>query len=128
MGGCGWLHAVVSIEKQLEGDGKNALLAPFASHPSLKHVVIVDSDINVYNISNVEWAIATRFQASEDLIIIKNVRGSTLDSSADQETGLTTKLCIDSTRPSRKPNEKFELAKIPKSKRAEKLVCKILGL
>ena len=128
LGGCGWLHAVVSIEKQLEGDGKNALLAAFASHPSLKHVVIVDSDINVYNISNVECAIATRFQASEDLTIIKNVRGSTLDSSADQETGLTTKLGIDATRPSRKPKEKFELAKIPKSKHAEELVCKILGL
>jgi 2,5-furandicarboxylate decarboxylase 1 len=127
LGGCGWLHAVVSIEKQLEGDGKNALLAAFAAHPSLKHAVVTDSDIDVYNVSDVEWGIATRFQASEDLIIIKNVRGSTLDSSADQETGLTAKLGIDATRPLTKPREKFERAKIPHSERVEKLARKLLG-
>jgi len=90
LGRSGWLHAIVSIEKQLEGDGKNALLAAFAAHPSLRHAVAVDSDIDVYDVSDVEWAIATRFQASEDLLIIKNAQGSTLDSSADQETGLTS--------------------------------------
>jgi 2,5-furandicarboxylate decarboxylase 1 len=127
LGGCGWLHAVVSIEKQLEGDGKNALLAAFAAHPSLKHAVVTDSDIDVYNVSDVELGIATRFQASEDLIIIKNVRGSTLDSSADQETGLTAKLGIDATRPLTKPREKFERAKIPHSERVEKLARKLLG-
>ncbi|MEM3824086.1 MAG: UbiD family decarboxylase, partial [Candidatus Bathyarchaeia archaeon] len=91
VGGCGWLHAVISIEKQLDGDGKNALLATFAAHPSLKHAIVVDSDIDVFDISDVEWAIATRFQAREDLVIIDNARGSTLDPSANQETGLTTK-------------------------------------
>jgi len=128
IGGCGWLHVVISIEKQLEGDGKNALLAAFAAHPSLKHAVVVDSDIDVHNVSEVEWAIATRFQAGEDLIIIENVRGSTLDSSADQETGLTTKMGVDATRPLTKPRERFERAKIPVSRRAEELTRKLLGL
>lgn len=128
VGGCGWLHAIISIEKQLDGDGKNALLAAFAAHPSLKHAVVVDSDIDVFNVSDVEWAVATRFQASEDLIIIENVRGSTLDSSADQETGLTTKMGVDATRPLAKSKEKFERAKIPVSKRAETLVRKLLDL
>ena len=118
-GGSGWLHAILSIEKQLDGDGKNALLAAFAAHPSLKHAVVVDVDIDVFNPSDVEWAIATRFQASEDLIIIENVRGSTLDSSADQETGLTTKMGLDATMPLTKPKEKFEKAKIPASKNVE---------
>ncbi len=127
VGGSGWLHAIISVEKQLDGDGKNALLAAFAAHPSLKHAVVVDSDIDVFNVTDVEWAIATRFQASEDLIIIKNVRGSTLDSSADQETGLTTKMGVDATRPFSKPKEKFEQAKIPVSKSAERLVRKLLG-
>lgn len=125
-GGSGWLHAIISIEKQLDGDGKNALLAAFAAHPSLKHAVVVDSDINVFDPNDVEWAIATRFQASEDLIVINNARGSTLDSSADQETGLTTKMGIDATRPFNKPKEKFERAKIPASKNAEKLLDKLL--
>jgi 2,5-furandicarboxylate decarboxylase 1 len=122
VGGSGWLHAMISIEKQLEGDGKNALLAAFAAHPSLKHAVVVDSDIDVFNVSDVEWAIATRFQASEDLVIINNVRGSTLDSSADQETGLTAKMGVDATRSFAKPKEKFQRAVIPVSKHVETIV------
>lgn len=121
-GGCGWLHAVISIEKQTEGDGKNALMAAFAVHPSLKHIVVVDTDIDVFDLDEVEWAIATRFQANEDLVIIPNARGSTLDPSADQETGLTTKLGIDATRPLTKPQEKFERAKIPTSKRIAEVI------
>jgi UbiD family decarboxylase len=124
-GGCGWLHAVISIEKQVDGDAKNVLLAAFAAHPSLKHVVVVDSDIDIFDASGVEWAIATRFQASEDLMIINNVRGSTLDSSANQETGLTTKVGVDATRSLSKPREKFERAKIPCDKRVEALVQKL---
>ncbi|MBX5326648.1 MAG: UbiD family decarboxylase [Candidatus Bathyarchaeia archaeon] len=121
-GGCGWLHAVVSIEKQKDGDAKNALTAIFGAHPSLKHAIVVDMDIDVYNMEEVEWAIATRFQANEDLILIQNARGSTLDPSADQETGLTTKLGIDATKPISKPKEKFARARIPFSRNAEKVI------
>jgi len=121
-GGCGWLHAVISIEKQKDGDGKNALMAAFGAHPSLKHAIVVDTDIDVYNTSEVEWAIATRFQANEDLVIIPNARGSTLDPSADQETGQTTKLGIDATRPLTKPTEKFVKAKIPTNQRITKMI------
>lgn len=127
-GGNGWLHAVIAVEKQLDGDGKNALLAAFAAHPSLKHAVVVDSDINVFDASEVEWAIATRFQASEDLILIENVRGSTLDSSADQETGLTSKMGVDATRPFTKPREKFDRARIPVSKHVEKVARELLNV
>jgi len=126
VGGGGWLHAIIAIEKQMDGDAKNALLAALAAHPSLKHAVVVDSDIDVFNISDVEWAIATRFQADEDLILVKNARGSTLDSSADQETGMTTKMGIDATRPLTKPREKFERARIPASRRVEEIVKKLL--
>jgi len=121
-GGCGWLHAVIAIEKQTDGDGKNALMAAFAAHPSLKHAIVVDTDIDIFNLEEVEWAIATRFQADEDLVIIPNARGSTLDPSADQETGLTTKLGIDTTRPLTKPQEKFEQAKIPTKERITEII------
>ena len=127
-GGCGWLHAIISVEKQVDGDGKNALLAAFAAHPSLKHVVVVDSDIDVFDLDEVEWAIATRFQASEDLVVIKDVRGSTLDSSANQETGLTSKMGIDATRPFGKPKEKFERAKVPVSKHVEAVIRELRGM
>jgi UbiD family decarboxylase len=124
-GGCGWLHAIVSIEKQKDGDGKNALMATFAAHPSLKHAVVVDTDINIFNPEEVEWAIATRFQADRDLIVIPNARGSTLDPSADQEAGLTAKLGVDATRPLSKPREKFELAEIPLNERIGELIRKL---
>lgn len=121
-GGCGWLHAIISIEKQKDGDGKNALMAAFGAHPSLKHAIVVDTDIDVYDTNEVEWAIATRFQANEDLIMIPNARGSTLDPSADQETGQTTKLGIDATRPLTKPTEKFIKAKISTNQRTAKII------
>jgi UbiD family decarboxylase len=128
LGGSGWLHAVISVEKQVDGDGKNVLLAAFAAHPSLKHAVVVDSDIDVFDPCEVEWAIATRFQAGEDLVVVKNVRGSTLDSSADQETGLTTKMGIDATRPLTKPKEKFVRAKIPAGKSIETVARRLRSL
>jgi len=112
-GGCGWLHAVLSIEKQTEGDGKNAILAAFGAHPSLKHVVVVDSDINVNDLSEVEWAIATRFRSDRGLVVIDNVRSSSLDPSSDQETQVGAKMGLDATRPLSKSREKFERAKIP---------------
>jgi UbiD family decarboxylase len=121
-GGFGWLHAIISIEKHTDGDGKNALTAAFAAHPSLKHAVVVDTDIDVYDLEEVEKAIATRFQADDDMIVIPHVRGSTLDPSADQETGLTTKLGIDATRSLTKPRERFEEAKIPTSRRSLKII------
>lgn len=108
-GGAMWLHAVVSITKQHDGDGKNAILAAFAGHPSLKHVVVVDEDINIYDDREVEWAIATRFQADRDLVIVPNARGSSLDPSA--EKSLTTKWGIDATKPLER-KEEFERARV----------------
>lgn len=103
------------------------MLAAFSAHPSLKHAVVVDSGVDVYDVSDVEWAIATRFQASEDLTVIKNALGSTLDSSADQEAGLTNEAGVDVTRPLTKPREKLERAEIPVSMYAEGLVRRLLG-
>ncbi len=107
-GGGMWLHAVISIRKNHEGDGKSAIMAAFAGHTSLKHVVIVDEDVDPDNYEDVEWAIATRFQADKDLVIIKDARGSTLDPSAND--GLTTKVGIDATAPLR-GRERFRKVK-----------------
>ncbi len=107
-GGGMWLHAVISIKKNHDGDAKNAIMAAFASHPSLKHVVIVDEDVDPDNYEDVEWAIATRFQADKDLVIVKNARGSTLDPSARE--GMTAKMGVDATAPV-KEREKFKKAR-----------------
>jgi len=111
--GCGWLHAVLSVDKQTEGDGKSAILAAFGAHPSLKHVVIVDADIDVNDPSEVEWAIATRFRSDKGLVTVDNVRSSSLDPSSDQETLIGAKMGLDATISFLKSREKFQRARIP---------------
>lgn len=96
-GGCAWLHGVVSIRKQHQGDGKNAIMAAFGAHTSMKQVTIVDEDIDVFDDRDVEWAVATRFQADRGLVVLHGVRGSSIDPSAHD--GFTTKVGIDATRP-----------------------------
>ncbi len=112
-GGCNWLHAVIQIRKRLEGESKNALIAAFAAHPSLKMAIVVDEDIDPTDAKAVEYAIATRFQADRDLIVIPNAKGSSLDPSSDQERLLTTKVGIDATATLLKPKDRFEIANIP---------------
>jgi UbiD family decarboxylase len=97
----------------LEGESKNALLAAFAAHPSLKMAIVVDDDIDPTDAEAVEYAIATRFQADRDLIVIPNAKGSSLDPSSDQEKLLTTKVGIDATATLLKPKERFEIGNIP---------------
>lgn len=104
-GGCSWLHAVVSIRKKDEEDGKRAIEAAFAGHRSLKHVVIVDDDIDADDMGEVEWAIATRFQADRDLVVKEKQKGSSLDPSADPKTRDTAKMGMDATKPLGKEKE-----------------------
>lgn len=92
-----WLHAVISVDKNSDGDAKNAIMAAFSAHPSLKHVVVVDPDVNIDDPHDIEWSIATRFQADRDLVIVTGARGSTLDPSS--KNGITAKVGIDATAP-----------------------------
>ena len=109
-GGCSWLHAVVGIKKKHANDGKRAIAAAFAGHKSLKHVVIVDDDIDIYNPASVEWAIATRLQADKGVVILSGQKGSSLDPSADPHTCATSKMGIDATRPLVAHGKNFEKA------------------
>lgn len=113
-GGSNWLHSVVQIKKRKDSEPKRIIEKTFATHRSLKMVTVVDEDIDPTNAESVEYAMATRFQADRDLVIIKNVRGSSLDPSSDQKKLKTAKLGIDATKPLSKRKEGFEIAKIPK--------------
>ena len=110
LGGCGMWHAVVSIKKQA-GEGKNALLAAL-SVMDLKHVVVVDDDIDVFNAMDVEWAIATRVQGDKDIMIIPGSRAKPLDPSlAVMPPGVVptgAKVGIDATISEGIPRERFE--------------------
>jgi len=110
-GGCSWLHGIVQIRKKKPEDGMNAIEAAFRAHKSMKHVVVVDEDIDIYDLNCVEYAIATRFQASKNLILRKD-KGSSLDPSANQVTRETTKVGVDATIPFDKDRSHFTPVKI----------------
>jgi UbiD family decarboxylase len=112
-GGCSWLHAVVQIEKQHEDDGTKAIAAAFAGHHSLKHVFVVDRDIDIYDPLSVEWAMATRFQGDEDIIIQPRAPGSSLDPSSEPETHNTCRVGFDLTKPLQAKGKKFEKTPFP---------------
>jgi UbiD family decarboxylase len=95
-GGCGYLHAVIQIKKSTQGDAKNAIMAAFAAHTSLKHVVVVDEDIDPMRSDEVEYAIATRVSGDRDVMVITGVRGSSLDP-CQLEDGTNVKIGVDAT-------------------------------
>ncbi|MFC1922471.1 UbiD family decarboxylase [Chloroflexota bacterium] len=113
-GGCSWLHAIVQIDKRSQDDGKKAIEAAFEGHRSCKHVYVVDKDVDIYDPLQVEWAMATRFQGDEDLVIRQKERGSSLDPSAELETHLTTKIGFDLTKPLGMQGKHYEKVAYPK--------------
>ena len=112
-GGSSWLHAIVKIDKKEEDDGKKAIHAAFQGHRSCKHVFVVDKDINIYDPLEVEWSMATRFQAERDLVDIGKEPGSSLDPSAEPGTKLTNKIGFDFTAPLKTKGKSFARAEFP---------------
>lgn len=110
-GGTGRYHLVIQMEKKNEGEAKNAIFAAFGSSQEVKHIVVVDKDVDIFNPIEVNWAIATRCQASEDVFIIKDACGNKLDPSS--KNGVSDKMGIDATIPLSSPKEKFEKIRIP---------------
>ena len=97
-GGCSWLHGVISIHKTNPEDGRRAIEAAFNGHKSMKHVFVVDDDINIHDPNEIEWAMATRFQADKNMVT-KREKGSSLDPSSDMDTQMTCKVGFDLTIP-----------------------------
>lgn len=92
------LHAYIAMRNPTVGQQKNAAMIAFAEDLSLKLVVVVDDDVDIFNDQDVFWAMATRMQADEDIDIIRNAFGAILDPS--NHAGRTAKMIIDATRPS----------------------------
>jgi 2,5-furandicarboxylate decarboxylase 1 len=109
-GGCCHWHIVASIRK-VPGDGKNAIMA-LLSIADIKHVTIVDDDIDVFDPVDVEWAVATRVQADRDVVIVSNARSKPLDPSLPLpihgKVPTTAKMGIDATIPENIPVERYK--------------------
>lgn len=103
--GCCRFLAYVQIEKEFDGQGKNAALAALNSDPFVKIAIVVDEDVNIYNEKEVLWAVTTRTQPDTDVFFVPGAYVSPIDPSAHSvrsrsEKGfLNTKLGIDATKP-----------------------------
>jgi len=108
--GCCRFHAYISIEKRVDGEGKVAAIASLPYHDELKHVIVVDSDVDPFNEKEVLWALATRVQAGDDVDIVRKVRGGALDPSSYIHA-VGDKMLIDATKPIGRPYS--ERIKVP---------------
>lgn len=120
-GGTCRYHAVVSLDKQNEGEARNVMFAAFSSSQEVKRVVVVDGDVDIFDPVDVEWAIATRFQAASDAVIVPRALGNKLDPSSDD--GISDKMGLDATIPLDAPPERFERIRIPGEKEVDLAAC-----
>jgi UbiD family decarboxylase len=110
LSGTSSFSAYVSIKQGRPGEAKHVIPIVLGVDHYLKLVIVVDDDIDVFDESDVLWAVATRMQADRDLVTIAGSLGAMLDPSAD-ERGVTAKLGIDATRPFGQPfGEKLRMA------------------
>jgi 2,5-furandicarboxylate decarboxylase 1 len=101
-GGTCRYHLVVKIDKIREGEPKNIIMAAFGGHYDIKQVVVVDRDVDISSPEEIEWAIATRFQADRDMVVVTGALSSKLDPSSDD--GVGAKLGFDATAPITDPS------------------------
>ena len=122
--GSGYFHCIVSLEKTSDGDGKTAIVNCFAASHPLKLVIAVDSDVDPFDLSAVEWALSTRFQSATGVLQINGAKGSSLDPSS-AKSGVTSKIGLDATLPVNQDRKKFERAKITNTAETELLIEKL---
>jgi 2,5-furandicarboxylate decarboxylase 1 len=111
LGGTMRYHLYVQIAKRQEGEAKNVMMGAFAGHYDVKQVIVVDEDVDIHNPAEVEWAVATRFQADRDLVVIPESQGSKLDPST--RDGVGAKMGLDATKPLFAEPMKFTRIRVP---------------
>jgi len=109
-GGTCRYHLVVKIDKRSNGEPKNIIMGAFGGHYDVKQVTVVDLDVDIDNPHEIEWAIATRFQADRDLLVVSGAQGSKLDPSSQE--GISAKMGIDATKPVEAELMKFKRIRV----------------
>ena len=98
---CHGYGTIVSTKLRMAGYAKIVAAKLLATPHGLvypKFIVIVDEDIDPFNLNEVMWALTTRFRPDRDLILIPNAPGSTLDPTG-LPRGLVTRMILDATNP-----------------------------
>jgi 2,5-furandicarboxylate decarboxylase 1 len=132
LSGGGRVFCYISMNKRSDGEPKQAAFAALSTEPNIKHAILVDDDIDVFNEQEVLWAVATRFEADTDLIIMPNCIGSHLIPTAYDITKLKhgamqTKLIFDATMPA-KPTPFPKRADVPRSIEEKINLAEYLGM
>ena len=104
-------HVAISLHKNHESDPRQLLHYLLAGVPYIKHAVVVDGDVNVHDAEDIDWAIATRFQGDQDLVVIPDLKARAIDPSK-KEGNFMTKVGLDATAPLRL-RERFRRISIP---------------
>ncbi len=110
------MHAWISIRKTSEGDAQKAAFAAFAHQDLIKHVIVVDADIDITDPADIDYALATRVQADRDIFIIPRVRAVVLDPAAEEYAvgkGTVAKMIVDATKPDGAPSDRYVMADVP---------------
>jgi 2,5-furandicarboxylate decarboxylase 1 len=97
---CGAFLAIISMKKISEGEPKMAILSALSTELYTKYVIVVDEDVDIFDMNDVMWAIATRVRAEKDIILIPGVKSAIIDPTSDPKTYTVTKMGIDATAPS----------------------------
>src|SRR5581483_8284712 len=88
----------VSIKQRAYGEAKQAIAALFGGIMRLKHVYVFDEDIDIHDERQIDWAMGTRFQADQDMVVLQGMMGMTMDPSLQgRRTG--AKSGFDCTKP-----------------------------
>ena len=96
---CGAFMAFISMKKIAEGEPQMAIMATLGTEQYTKYVIVVDDDVDIFNINDVMWALATRVRAEKDIMFVPGAKGAILDPTSDPEHFTVTKMGIDATRP-----------------------------
>lgn len=99
---CGAFMAFVSMKKIAEGEPQMAMMSTFGTELYTKYVIVVDEDVDIYNMNDVMWAVATRVRAEKDIVMVPGAKSAILDPTSDPTTFTVTKMGIDATRPAGK--------------------------
>lgn len=125
--GTSMLNAAMSLNKKGEGEVKRALYLALNLNPNIKNVIAVDDDVDIHNMVELNWALATRFQPARDIVVISDAKGPFIDPSSSEEF-VTGKMGIDATKPLGGERGKFEKIRVrPEAERKARELLKKYG-
>jgi UbiD family decarboxylase len=97
---CGAFMAFISMKKTADGEPQMAVMSTLGTELYTKYVIVVDDDVDIFDLNDVMWAVATRVRAEKDIFFIPGAKAAILDPTSDPQNFTVTKMGIDATRPS----------------------------